>query len=231
MWTGTPARWSCSPSSSPGRTPTGRAAPRCPPSASAAPTPTSSSSRPPLPPRNPRRSRTRSSCRLRCRGCCRPGPSRRCGSRPPGWSRTCTTTRRCGRPRSVTPWPVGPASITARWSWAPTAKNCWPDSTRWRWARPIRDWPMARHAAAGSWRCCSPARAASTPAWAGSCTPRSRSSPRPSTRPASCWTRTWTSHYSRWSSPNPAPRRRPCWTRPATPSRPCSPWKSRCGSC
>ena len=77
--------------------------------------------------------------------------------------------------------------------------------------------------------CCSPGRAPSAPAWAGSCTPPSRCSPRPSTRCA----RSSTAHLdapARAEVVADADAER-CWTGPGTPSRRCSPSRWRCSGC
>ena len=54
-------------------------------------------------------------------------------------------------------------------------------------------------------------------AWAASWPPRTRSSPRRSTRSARTWTRSWTGRCGRCSSPSRTSPRPPCSTRPSTP--------------
>lgn len=74
------------------------------------------------------------------------------------------------------------------------------------------------------------ARAASTRAWAGSCTGPSRSSGTRSTRAPPRSPPTWTSTCARCCSRRPTPTRprpRPGWNAPSTPSRRCSPWSTR----
>jgi acyl transferase domain-containing protein len=75
---------------------------------------------------------------------------------------------------------------------------------------------------------CSPGRAASGRAWAGSCTPPTRSSPPRSTRWPARWTHTSTGRCATSCSRPPARPRPPCWTRPATPRPRCSRSRWRC---
>ena len=167
---------------------TRRAARPSPPSGSAAPTRTSSSSRPRLPEAPDDRARARAPER--------PGRAAAVAAVGPRPSRPWRRRRHACSPTSARP-PERPRRHRARArhdahrpsSTAPPSSATAPRSSPPRWphwprARPPRRSSRAATPARASWRSCSPARARSAPAWAASCTRRSRCSPRPWTRSA-----------------------------------------------
>jgi len=100
-------------------------------------------------------------------------------------------------------------------------------------ATAARTWSRGPPAVTQGRLSCSPARAASTRAWARSCMRRHRSSPRRSTRSApgstsGCRARI---RCSRSCTPPQATRSPACSTRPCTPRRHCSPSRRRCSGC
>ena len=161
-----------------------------------------------------------------CRGCCRAAAPRRCGRRRDG----CWTTSPAHP--GLDPADIGLSLATTRAGFehraggdrrGPAGPRRGRTGAGGRGVPAGGDRPV-RCAPTAGWRSCSPARARSGRAWAGSCTARSRCSPRRSTRCARRSTASWAAPCATWSSAT-TPR---CWTGRGSRSRRCSRSRWRC---